>query len=97
MALTRASLQARFGSLIRLGGAASWPGARRKGASGGGRAKWRGGGGGGGARRWTKDWRKTVGRKLLVCAALPGLGTAGIEARLVYLQVVDHAELMTRA
>src|SRR4051812_15444344 len=43
------------------------------------------------------DWRRTIRSRLLVCAAGLGLWTAGIEARLVYLQVVDHADLMTRA
>ncbi len=43
------------------------------------------------------DWRETIRARLLVCAGFLGLWTAGIEARLVYLQVVDHAELMQRA
>src|SRR5204863_8668482 len=43
------------------------------------------------------DWRKTVRARLLVCAGGLGLWTAGIEARLVYLQVADHGELMERA
>src|SRR6266540_6283646 len=43
------------------------------------------------------DWRQTIRTRLLVCAAALGLWTAGIEARLVYLQVFDHAELMNRA
>jgi cell division protein FtsI (penicillin-binding protein 3) len=43
------------------------------------------------------DWRRTIRARLLVGAAALGLWTAGIEARLVYLQVFDHADLMTRA
>jgi cell division protein FtsI (penicillin-binding protein 3) len=43
------------------------------------------------------NWRRTIRARLLVCAGLFGVWTAGIEARLVYLQVVDHAELMQRA
>jgi cell division protein FtsI (penicillin-binding protein 3) len=43
------------------------------------------------------DWRQTVRARLLVCAALLGAWTTAIEARLVYLQVFQHAELMTRA
>src|SRR4051812_5700416 len=74
MALTRASLQSRFGSLIRVGGA---PSGRRD--------------------RPAQDWRRVIRVRLLVCAAALGVWTAGIEARLVYLQVVDHADLMTRA
>ncbi|HEX6465224.1 MAG TPA: penicillin-binding protein [Vicinamibacterales bacterium] len=42
-------------------------------------------------------WRKTIRARLLVCAVLLGVWTAGIEARLVYLQVVDHADLLARA
>jgi cell division protein FtsI (penicillin-binding protein 3) len=43
------------------------------------------------------DWRATMKSRLLVCAAALALWTAGIEARLVYLQIIDHAELMARA
>jgi cell division protein FtsI (penicillin-binding protein 3) len=43
------------------------------------------------------DWRRTIRARLLVCASIFGLWTAGIEARLVYLQVFDHADLMNRA
>ncbi len=43
------------------------------------------------------DWRGTVRARLLVCAGTLALWTAGIEARLVYLQVFDHADLMSRA
>ena len=53
--------------------------------------------GGAPARRDASDWRKTTRARLLVCAAALGVWTAGIEARLVYLQVFEHADLMTRA
>ena len=43
------------------------------------------------------DWRATVRSRLLVCAALLAGWTAAIEARLVYLQVFQHAELTSRA
>jgi cell division protein FtsI (penicillin-binding protein 3) len=42
-------------------------------------------------------WRRTMRARLLVCAGALGLWTTGIEARLVYLQVVAHADLMNRA
>src|SRR6516165_8346993 len=42
-------------------------------------------------------WRKTIRARLLVCAALLGVWTTAIEARLVYLQVFDHADLLQRA
>jgi cell division protein FtsI (penicillin-binding protein 3) len=87
MAVTRALLQSRLGSLIRLGRAAPWRRPARNGAAERGE----------GSPRLNKDWRKTVRSRLFVCAAFFGLWTAGIEARLVYLQVVDHGELMLRA
>jgi cell division protein FtsI (penicillin-binding protein 3) len=43
------------------------------------------------------EWRTTVRKRLLVCAGFLALWTSAIEARLVYLQVLDHAELMGRA
>src|SRR4051812_46902989 len=43
------------------------------------------------------DWRGTMRARLLVCAAILATWTAGIEARLVYLQVIDHADLTARA
>src|SRR5688500_14950650 len=43
------------------------------------------------------DWRQTMRSRLLICAGALGLWTAGIEARLVYLQVFSHADLMERA
>ncbi len=42
-------------------------------------------------------WRRTVRQRVIVAASLLGLWTAGIQARLVYLQVVDRAELTMRA
>jgi cell division protein FtsI (penicillin-binding protein 3) len=48
-------------------------------------------------RQPAPDWRGTVRSRLLVCAAVVASWTAVIEARLVYLQVVDHAELLARA
>jgi cell division protein FtsI (penicillin-binding protein 3) len=43
------------------------------------------------------DWRRTVRTRLLVCAAALGIWTVAIEARLVYLQVFQHAEMIARA
>jgi len=43
------------------------------------------------------DWRRVVRSRLVVCAAAFGCWTAAIEARLVYLQVVQHAEMTARA
>lgn len=43
------------------------------------------------------EWRSIVRSRLLVCAALFACWTTGIEARLVYLQVADHADLVARA
>jgi cell division protein FtsI (penicillin-binding protein 3) len=48
-------------------------------------------------RRSQDDWRGTVRSRLVVGAVVFGLWTAGIEARLLYLQVVQHAEMMARA
>ncbi len=42
-------------------------------------------------------WRKTVRRRVIVAAVLFGLWTTGIQGRLVYLQVVEHADLVARA
>jgi cell division protein FtsI (penicillin-binding protein 3) len=43
------------------------------------------------------DWRATVRSRLIVAAAGFALWTAGIEARLVYLQVYRHADMVARA
>jgi cell division protein FtsI (penicillin-binding protein 3) len=42
-------------------------------------------------------WRDTVRSRLVVCAAIFAFWTVGIEARLLYLQVVQHADMMARA
>jgi cell division protein FtsI (penicillin-binding protein 3) len=42
-------------------------------------------------------WRATVRARLFVCAGALALWTTAIEARLVYLQVVEHADLTARA
>ena len=43
------------------------------------------------------DWRGTIRSRLLVCAGLLAAWTVGIEARLLYLQVFQHGEMMARA
>ena len=43
------------------------------------------------------DWRGTLHTRVLVCAAVFACWTVGIEARLVYLQVVAHGDMMARA
>src|SRR5215471_15883264 len=98
MPFPRASVPSLIGSLIRrAGGASAWRWAERNGASGAARAKWSEAERGGGPPRLKNDWRGTIRSRLLVCAAVLGLWTTAIEARLVYLQVFDHADLMTRA
>jgi cell division protein FtsI (penicillin-binding protein 3) len=42
-------------------------------------------------------WRETVRSRLLICAAIFAVWTVGIEARLLYLQVLQHDEMMARA
>ncbi len=42
-------------------------------------------------------WRETVRSRLIVGAALCALWTVAIEARLLYLQVFQHAEMVARA
>ena len=42
-------------------------------------------------------WRQTMKTRLLICAAVLAFWTVAIEARLLYLQVVSHAEMTTRA
>ncbi len=44
-----------------------------------------------------KEWRGTLRSRVAVWAGLLTLWTVGIEARLVYLQVIDHADLVARA
>src|SRR5204863_7813602 len=43
------------------------------------------------------EWRGRLRARLAICAGFFALWTAGIEARLVYLQVVEHADMMARA
>ena len=43
------------------------------------------------------DWRVAVRSRLVVSAVVFGLWTVSIEARLVYLQVIEHADMVTRA
>ena len=45
----------------------------------------------------TVDWRATLKRRTLVAAGVLVLWTAGIEARLVYLQIYRRADLAARA
>jgi len=45
----------------------------------------------------THDWRPIMKRRMAIVAALLGLWVAGIEAKLVYLQVFDRADLAARA
>ena len=43
------------------------------------------------------DWRTTIRSRLIVAAAVFAVWTAGIEARLLYLQVFRHADMVARA
>lgn len=43
------------------------------------------------------DWRRVVRGRVLVAAVVFGVWTVGIEARLIYLQVIDHEQLVYRA
>ena len=43
------------------------------------------------------EWRQTLRSRVFVCAIVFALWTVGIEARLIYLQVVQHAEMTVRA
>ena len=43
------------------------------------------------------NWRPTIVRRVGVAAIAFAVWTLGIEARLVYLQVVSHADLVARA
>ena len=45
----------------------------------------------------THDWRPIVKRRLLIVAAVLGLWVLGIETKLVYLQIYQHADLVARA
>jgi cell division protein FtsI (penicillin-binding protein 3) len=43
------------------------------------------------------DWRDVLRSRLMVCTVLFACWTVSIEARLVYLQVIEHADMMLRA
>ena len=43
------------------------------------------------------NWRQTVKRRILVAAAVFAVWTIGIEARLVFLQVASHQDMLSRA
>ncbi len=43
------------------------------------------------------DWREVLRSRLVICAGLFVLWTVSIEARLVYLQVIEHTDMMARA
>jgi stage V sporulation protein D (sporulation-specific penicillin-binding protein) len=43
------------------------------------------------------NWRTTLRTRLLVCAGVLAFWTVAIEGRLVYLQVIAHADMMARA
>ena len=45
----------------------------------------------------TPDWRDVVKSRLIVIASLFAIWTAGVEARLVYLQVFQHSDMVARA
>src|SRR3954466_5532030 len=45
----------------------------------------------------THDWRPIMKRRVAIVSVLLGLWVAGIEAKLVYLQVFDRADLAARA
>src|SRR3954449_7962407 len=45
----------------------------------------------------THDWRPIMKRRLMCVSALLALWVTGIEAKLVYLQIFDRAELAARA
>jgi cell division protein FtsI (penicillin-binding protein 3) len=52
--------------------------------------------------RWSEpapapDWRETVRSRVMVGAAVFALWTAGIEARLLYLQVFQYSDMVARA
>ena len=43
------------------------------------------------------QWRRTIHSRLLICAGILACWTVGIEARLVYLQVLQYGEMTARA
>jgi cell division protein FtsI (penicillin-binding protein 3) len=50
-----------------------------------------------GASAPAPDWQRTVRRRLVVAAAAAGLWAAGIETRLVFLQVLENGDLVALA
>ncbi len=45
----------------------------------------------------SSDWRRVVRGRVLVAGVVLAIWTVGIEARLIYLQVIDHERLVGRA
>jgi len=45
----------------------------------------------------THDWRPMMKRRVAIVSLLLALWVAGIEAKLVYLQIHQHADLVARA
>jgi cell division protein FtsI (penicillin-binding protein 3) len=45
----------------------------------------------------TRDWREVIRSRLMIGAVLCALWTGAIEARLLYLQVFQHADMVARA
>ena len=45
----------------------------------------------------TNDWRRTIQRRVFVAGVCLAVWAFGIEARLVYLQIFQHADLLARA
>jgi cell division protein FtsI (penicillin-binding protein 3) len=43
------------------------------------------------------QWRNTIHSRLLICAVMLACWSVAIEARLVYLQVLQHADMLARA
>ncbi len=43
------------------------------------------------------EWRQTMRTRVMICAAVLATWTVGIEARLLYLQVIQHADMTARA
>jgi cell division protein FtsI (penicillin-binding protein 3) len=48
-------------------------------------------------RETPPDWRDVLKRRVLVVAGVLAIWVVGIEARLAYLQIIDHADLVARA
>jgi cell division protein FtsI (penicillin-binding protein 3) len=50
-----------------------------------------------GPRDTPPDWRDVIKRRILIVASILAIWAGGIEVRLGYLQIVDHADLVARA